>query len=86
MFEYELERVILGAAAVFWLARSWYLNRQLNEAREKLARLLERFPGIRESLYESERSLKQEHGARQGQHKAQEMKHCSKGCIRWAAE
>lgn len=82
MFESELGRVILGAAAVFSLARSWYLNRQLIEAREKLARLLERFPGVRESLYEMEPRLKQEPGARRGQHEAQERKHSSKGSMR----
>ncbi len=50
MFECGLERVVLGAATVLWLAQTWYLSRQLVNAREELERVLEQFPGIRESL------------------------------------
>lgn len=76
LFESGLEQVILGAAAVFWLGRSWYLSRQLIKAREKLERLLERFPGIRESLSETDP------GARQGRHDFQKREHLSKGSMR----
>ncbi|SOY77524.1 hypothetical protein CBM2589_U10041 [Cupriavidus taiwanensis] len=75
MFESGLEQVILGAA-VFWLGLSWYLNRQLIKARESLERLLERFPGIREALFETDL------GPQQGGHDFQKPEHLSKGNMR----
>jgi len=74
VFESGLERLILGAATILWLAHSWYLNRQLIEARRNLERLLEEFPGIRESLSGTEPRLTREPWRRSGQPESQETK------------
>lgn len=82
LIESRLELVIIGAASFLCLAHIWYLNKQLIEARNRLERLLERFPGVRESLCEMETTLKRESWVQRGQRESQARKPSSKGSMR----
>lgn len=50
LFESGPERIILGAATVLWLARSWHLKKQLTKAHANLELVFDKFPGIRDWL------------------------------------
>lgn len=64
MFESGVERTIVITAIVLWLAHGWYLNERLRAVHDKLDRLLERFNGLREYLYEIDPQFDDERASR----------------------
>lgn len=48
MFDNEIERVVVGSAAVLWFAHGWYLNMRLKEVHDKLDAVLERLSTLTE--------------------------------------
>ena len=52
MFDTDVEKTIVVAAAVLWFAQGWYLNTRLENVHKKLDALMERFDGLRRYLYE----------------------------------
>lgn len=52
MFDWGLERTIIGTAVALWFAHGWYLNDRLRRVHVKLDKVLENFDGLREYLYE----------------------------------
>ncbi len=65
MFETSIEKAIIIAAIVLWLAHGWYLNERLKHVHEKLDRVLEAFEGLRDYLYEIDPQFDDERESRQ---------------------